>query len=455
MSREFLFAVVAGFSAAAVSPALADTAPTTESHGAHTKASVIRDPALGKEGLGRMEYTLGQSIFERIWVSAPASTEAADGLGPLFNARSCVACHPGGARSLELMDAKGLVPSLLVRLGLKAGGPDPVYGGQLQTEAVAGVPAEGRLSLEFETRDIVLADGTAVTLRRPQPRLADLGYGALDAETALGLRIGPSIHGIGPLDRISVADILAAEDPDDQDGDGISGRAAWLDPDRTQLGRFGWKAVQPDMAAQNAHAFMADLGLSTGLFPEAAGECMPAQQACLAAPGGASPQYDNLEVSPLLLGVLDRFVAEAVLPARAPNPVADAAILTRGSEVFAAAGCQACHRPSYEVVWPVDAGKSRRISPYTDLLLHDMGEGLAESLPEGAASGAEWRTAPLWGLRWALDKNGKGALLHDGRARTPLEAILWHGGEAAAARDHVTDLSAADRAALISFLSSL
>jgi CxxC motif-containing protein (DUF1111 family) len=450
-----LFVLLAGFAVALAPMASADNLPAPAGHAAHTKATVIRDPALGKDGLGRMEYALGQSIFERIWVSAPASTEAADGLGPLFNARSCVACHPGGARPLGLMDKQGLVPSLLVRLGLKSGGPDPVYGGQVQTEGVAGVPAEGRLSLAFETHDINLADGTSVALRRPRPLLGELGYGALDDATVLGLRFGPSIHGIGPLDRISVADILMAEDPDDKDGDGISGRAAWLDADRTQLGRFGWKAVQPDMAAQNAHAFMADLGLSTEMFPMASGECTAAQQSCLAAPTGASPQYDDLEVSPLLLEVLDRFVAEAVLPATGPRPLADAGMRERGSEVFAAAGCQACHRPNYEVVWPADAGKSRRISPYTDLLLHDMGEGLAEALPEGVATGAEWRTAPLWGLRWALDAKGEGALLHDGRARTPLEAILWHGGEAAAARDYVTDLSAADRAALISFLSSL
>lgn len=430
----------------------ADTVPVSHNH---TPAKVIRDPALDEDGMERMEYVLGQSIFERIWVSAPASTEAADGLGPMFNARSCVACHPAGARPLALQDEKGLLTSLLMRLGLESGGPDPVYGGQLQNEAVAGVPAEGRIALTFTTETRHLADGTEIELRKPVAKIEALGYGPLAPETRAGLRIGPAIHGIGPLDRITNADILAAADPDDLDKDGISGRAAWLDPEKTILGRFGWKAVQPDMIAQNAHAFSADLGLSTELFKDAQGECTEAQSACRAAPSGASVQYGNVEVSPLLMGVLDRFVAEAVLPPDGPRPLASDEIRAEGAKVFTEAGCAACHRNGYEVRWPADAAALRRISPYTDLLLHDMGDGLAEDLPEGAADGREWRTAPLWGLRWALDAEGQGALLHDGRARNLLEAILWHDGEAKAARDHVAALDADERAALISFLSSL
>jgi CxxC motif-containing protein (DUF1111 family) len=445
----------AGLVALVLAVAGALTAQADTEHPKHAPAKVIRDPSLSQGGMGRMEYTLGQSIFERIWVSAPSSTEAADGLGPLFNARSCVACHPAGARPQALIDEKGIVPSLLVRLGLADGRPDPVYGVQLQNEAVAGVAAEGRVALDFETSMATLADGTQVALRKPVAKIEALGYGPLAQETLIGLRIGPAIHGIGPLDRIAHDDIIEAADPDDKDGDGISGRAAWLDAEQTRLGRFGWKAVQPDMINQNAHAFMADLGLSSELFPDPQGECTAGQQTCRAAPSGASPQYANLEVSPLLMGVLDRFVAEAVFPAHGPQPKADPATLARGKEIFAAAGCQSCHRESYDVVWPVEATAPRRISPYSDLLLHDMGEGLAEALPEGAALGAEWRTAPLWGLRWALDAKGEGALLHDGRARTPLEAILWHGGEAEAARDRVAALSAEERQALITFLSHL
>ncbi|MBL8709588.1 MAG: hypothetical protein JNL25_10365 [Rhodospirillaceae bacterium] len=430
-------------------------AETLPQHAKHAAAKVIRDPTIEANDGGAMEYVIGQSIFERIWVSAPSSTEAADGLGPLFNARSCVACHPGGGRPLVLLDEQGIHPGLLARLGLADGATDPVYGSQLQTDSVAGVPAEGRLHIEFDKSDVLLADGNVVELRRPIASVLDLGYGAMSPETLFGLRFAPAIHGIGPLDRVASADIAGAADPDDADGDGISGRVAWLDVDQTVLGRFGWKAVQPNLNAQNAHAFMGDLGLSTANFPDPHGECTMAEAACREAPSGASPQYEDLEVSPILMAVLDRFVAEAVLPNGSPAPDAAPAVRDRGRVLFTEAGCQACHRQSYEIVWPVDATATRRISPYTDLLLHDMGDGLAEDLPEGAATGREWRTAPLWGLRRSLDAAGQGALLHDGRARSILEAILWHGGEAQAARDHVGGLPAEDRAALISFLSSL
>lgn len=430
-------------------------AETLSQHEKHAAAKVTRDPTLETNDAGAMEYVIGQSIFERIWVSAPSSTEAADGLGPLFNARSCVACHPGGARPLVLLNEQGFHPGLLTRLGLADGAADPVYGSQLQTDGVAGVPAEGRLHIEFDKSDFILADGNVVELRRPIASVLDLGYGAMSPETLFGLRFAPAIHGIGPLDRVAPADIVAAADPEDADGDGISGRVAWLDAEQSVLGRFGWKAVQPDLNAQNAHAFMGDLGLSTANFSDPQGECTAMQTACRDAPSGASPQYEDLEVSPILMAVLDRFVAEAVLPSGSPAPDVAPAVSDRGRVLFTESGCQACHRQSYDIVWPAVATASRRISPYTDLLLHDMGDGLAEGLPEGAATGREWRTAPLWGLRWSLDAAGQGALLHDGRARSVLEAILWHGGEAQAARDHVAGLPAEDRAALISFLSSL
>jgi CxxC motif-containing protein (DUF1111 family) len=416
---------------------------------------VIRDPALGDDAVARMENVIGQSIFERIWVSAPSSTEAADGLGPMFNARSCAACHPGGAHGTLANKDGSLSPSLLVRLGAKKDGAgDPLYGHQLQTEAARGVPREGRFSLDYALSETKLADGTIVSLRRPTVTLHDLADGPLAADTVTGLRLAPAIHGMGPLDSIRPAAITALADPDDKDGDGISGRVHWLDAEQKTFGRFGWKAIMPSLEAQNSHAFFADMGLSTPLFPDAYGECTARQTACRAAPSGASPQFEDLEVTSTLVKVLDRFVAEAVLPA-GPKPQADPATLEKGRAVFAAAGCQACHHPSYDVEWPKSAAKKRHISPYTDLLLHDMGDGLAEDLIESNAEGREWRTAPLWGLRWAIDQQGQGALLHDGRARTILEAILWHGGEALPARDHVANLSANDRQALISFLSSL
>jgi CxxC motif-containing protein (DUF1111 family) len=431
--------------------------PADAEDGAKPKhiVKVIRDPSLGDDPVARMENVIGQSIFERIWVSAPSSTEAADGLGPMFNARSCAACHPGGGRGSVFNRDGSLSPSLLVRLGLKAdGAADPTYGHQLQTEAARGVPPEGRFSIDYALAETKLADGTIITLQRPVVSIAGLPDGPLNAATVTGLRLAPVIHGMGPLDRIPAEELASLADPEDKDGNGISGRPHWLDAERKILGRFGWKAVQPNLEAQNAHAFHADMGLSTPLFPDAYGECTKHQSLCLSAPSGASEQFESLEVTSTLMKVLDRFVAEAVLP-MGPKHNVDIAAIEQGRTIFAEAGCASCHRSGYEIEWPTGSGKSRRISPYTDLLLHDMGDGLAEDLIEGRAQGREWRTAPLWGLRWALDHAGQGSLLHDGRARNLLEAILWHGGEALPARDHVANLPAADRQALISFLSTL
>ena len=433
----------------------ARTDDTTQTHKHNHVLKVTRDPALGDDAVARMENVIGQSIFERIWVSAPSSTEAADGLGPMFNARSCVACHPGGARGNVLNKDGTLSPSLLVRFGRNDdGAADPIYGHQLQTDAASGVPAEGRFTVTYAKAATKLADGTVVELQRPVAEITNLADGPLDAATRVGLRLAPAIHGIGPLDSIPGETIIAAADPDDQDGDGISGRVSWLDAEHKTFGRFGWKAQQPTMEAQNAHAFLADMGLSTPLFHDAYGECTALQTACRNAPSGASSQFEDLEVSSMLMKVLDRFVGEAVLP-NGPKPRASAAEINRGRTIFAAAGCQACHKDSYDIVWPVGNVTARHISPYTDLLLHDMGDGLAEELNEGGVKGAEWRTPPLWGLRWAVDDQGQASLLHDGRARNLLEAILWHGGEALPTRDHVASLPAADRQALISFLSSL
>jgi CxxC motif-containing protein (DUF1111 family) len=426
-----------------------------ETHKHTPTVKVIRDPALGDDAVARMENVIGQSIFERIWVSAPSSTEAADGLGPMFNARSCVACHPGGARGSVLNKDGSLGPSLLVRFGHKlTGAPDPIYGNQLQTDAARGVPAEGKFSVDYALLETKLGDGTVVELRRPVVTLTGLADGPLAADTVTGLRLAPAIHGMGPLDSIPAELITAAADPDDQDANGISGRVNWIDEQAGTFGRFGWKAVQPTMEAQNAHAFLADMGLSTPLFPDAYGECTVRQTICRAAPSGASSQFEDLEVSSTLMKVLDRYVGESVLP-NGPAQSASAETIAKGRALFAEAGCGSCHKTSYDIVWPAGAAKTRHIAPYTDLMLHDMGDGLAEQVIEGEALGAEWRTAPLWGLRWAVAGEGDASLLHDGRARNLLEAILWHGGEALSARDQVAALSADDRQALISFLSSL
>jgi CxxC motif-containing protein (DUF1111 family) len=412
---------------------------------------VVRDPTLPVDARA-LDFEIGRALFNREW--APASTTAAqgaDGLGPLFDANSCNTCHPGGGRGVAY-DAKGVVSSsLLFRLGPSG---DPVYGQQIQTNAVDGLTPEGRATVTFEARTVTLKDGTVVTLRKPAPTVTGLAYGPLTPGTAISPRLASAINGIGLLERIPDDEILARADPDDRDGDGISGRANTVTDAATgksALGRFGWKAGQPSLEDQDGKALDLDIGLSNPLFHDAYGDCSAAEAKCLTMPNGASPDFENLEVPSSLTRLIDRFVREAMLPAAKIEPSGD---IAHGRDLFMSAGCEACHRASLQLP-AAGALPARSIAPYTDLLLHDMGDGLADHMPEGTASGSEWRTAPLWGIGVALRAKDGVTLLHDGRARSVLEAILWHDGEAAAARKRVEALSAQDRQALIDFIGSL
>ena len=416
---------------------------------ANPAQDVIRDPALPQDAKG-LDFEIGRALFERQWAAAPSSTQAADGLGPLFNARGCNACHPGGGRGVAFDKVGKTLPALLFRLGghgsaaTEAG--DPVYGQQIQISSVAGLAAEGEASVTFDESTVTLADGTVVQLRKPVVHLDHLASGALAPGTVVSPRLATAIHGIGLLEQIPENEILAHADPEDRDGDGISGRPNQiLDPmtGKLALGRFGWKAGQATLAAQDGKALDLDIGLSNPVFRDAYGDCTKAEAECRKMPNGASPQFENLEVPSSLTRLIDRFVAEAVLPASPAAVDADA-----GRGIFMQSGCAACHTPAFKLA-------ARQIAPYTDLLLHDMGPELADHMKEGAASGMEWRTAPLWGIGQALRTGNDVGLLHDGRARNVLEAILWHDGEAAKARAQVEQLPAKDRQALIDFIGSL
>jgi CxxC motif-containing protein (DUF1111 family) len=409
---------------------------------ANPAPDVIRDPALPQDAKG-LDFEIGRALFERHWAAAPASTQAADGLGPLFNARACVSCHPGGGRGLPFDKLGATLPALLFRLGGHSGATalagDPIYGQQIQTQSVAGIGAEASVGITFETHSVILADSTVVELRKPIPKLDKLAYGDLASSMVISPRLATAIHGIGLLERIPEAAILANVHPGggkpNYVTDPITGERA--------LGRFGWKASAPSLEVQDGKALDLDIGLSNPVYRDAFGDCTEQQPDCLKMPTGASPQFEGLEVPSSLTRLIDRFVGEAMLP-----PVPAAANAEAGRKVFADAGCSACHQPSFELA------DGRKIAPYTDLLLHDMGFGLADHMKEGEASGKEWRTAPLWGIGQALRAEHPG-LLHDGRARNVLEAILWHDGAAAKARQHVEQLSAPDRQALIDFIGSL
>jgi len=444
-------------------PAGAATVSAPDSARAFSHPSSLLDPE------AEFGFLLGRALFEKLWVSSPASTKASDGLGPLFNARACGACHVNDGRGHPPAHADDDRTSIVLRIGLPptaaeiarlegylAGAPDPVYGTQLQDRASVGHVSEGRVTLRYEEVPVTLGDGTVVSLRRPVFGASGLAYGPLHPDAALSARVAPPMIGLGLLEAIPAEEIVARADPGDADGDGISGRAqvVWSAAQgRTMLGRFGLKAGQPTLLDQAASAFSADIGLSSPLLPDPAGDCTAAQALCRTGPHGDGDAR-AFEIDGEALDAVRFYSANLGVPAR--RAVADARVL-RGKELFHAAGCAACHTPKHVTARLPDRPEVsfQLIWPYTDLLLHDMGPGLADGLTEGRANGAEWRTPPLWGIGRTAEVSGHTQFLHDGRARSLLEAILWHGGEALAARNAVAAMPAADRNALIRFLESL
>jgi CxxC motif-containing protein (DUF1111 family) len=425
---------------------------------------ILTRPAANLPQRARLDFHVGQAVFERSWVPAPAEARATDGLGPLFNAEACSSCHPRNGRGDGPPAAGGRLarPGLVLQLhpadGEDSGETDrgdPVYGRQIQTAALPGLSPEARVVVVWESRAVALTDGTVVRLRAPRFAPADPAYGPLAPGMVAAPRQAPALIGLGLLDAVPAAAILAAADPLDADGDGISGRPNLVrGPEGgLRIGRFGWKAGAATLDQQIARAFRDDLGLSTPLLPEAAGDCTAAQPDCRAGPHGTGPD-EAVEVGPDLFAAIAYAQAHGAVPGPDGPPSEEAA---RGRALFDDIGCAACHRPALATathgVPAALAGQA--IRPYTDLLLHDMGPGLADGARQGLATGQEWRTPPLWGLGAWRTLAPEAGLLHDGRARTITEAILWHGGEAAAARKTFRALPAADRAALLAFLDRL
>ena len=418
----------------------------------------------------QLTFKVGNGMFKKLWVSSPASTLASDGLGPLFNARSCQRCH--------LKDGRGHPPegpddnaiSMLLRVsipgdtsdaiaeieGYLATLPEPTYGEQLQDHSVAGQPAEYRLEVNYAEIEVPLSGGEVAYLRQPSYTTADLGYGPLHPDAMLSPRVAPQMIGLGLLEAIPAADILALADPDDTDGDGISGRPniVWsVEYDRPMLGRFGLKAGAPTMRHQTAVAFAGDIGISSPLFQAAWGECTEAQASCRQASHGDGDDR-VFEVDDQGLDLVTFYGQNLGVPERRDVGAPD---VLRGKELFYTTGCTSCHQPSFVTHRLVDQPEQsfQLIWPYTDMLLHDMGPGLADNRPEARANGQEWRTPPLWGIGLTEQVSGHTYFLHDGRARSLLEAVLWHGGEAQSQRDAVVKMAPEDRAALMTFLESL
>ncbi|MFT2111398.1 di-heme oxidoredictase family protein [Marinomonas sp. 2405UD68-3] len=446
---------------------------------------------------------LGQAIFEKLWVSSPSSTLASDGLGPLFNARSCLSCHlqQSGGRRPEHGESTADTTAFLLRLGLthptdtpeqfKPNSmsvlPDSTYGHQLQTKSVHAITVEPSFIIQYSNKALALDDGTVVTLQAPHfyvesthdtathsQKTKDTEQEPLpqgrsirnktiensqyfDSNTRFSARLAPHLTGMGLIDALPESAILANADPDDANNDGISGKAniVWdRSSDTWQVGRFGYKATQPTLDQQNQSAFNGDIGLSTPLFSASSGDCTTRQERCLHAPNGNSAHLDNLEINQQQLNWVNIYLG--TLPVARINNIKSPQF-KRGRQQFIDLNCLSCHVPKFTTTQSRLSAtlENRVIFPFSDFLLHDMGDALASEFNEYNATPNEWRTAPLWGISERLKQNPNGGFLHDGRARNVNEAILWHGGEAAASQAAYRMLNTNSRRDLLYFLESL
>ncbi|MFT6820817.1 MAG: CxxC motif-containing protein (DUF1111 family) [Myxococcota bacterium] len=392
------------------------------------------------------DFFSGNAFFNQGWVAAPASTDARDGLGPLFNARSCSACHFRDGRGAPPEDGEGPLVGVLLRLSVpSASGPQPhpVYGGQLQDQAILGVSVEGVPSIEWTEMPGAFDDGAPYSLLSPLYVINDLAHGPLGDDVMVSPRVAPAMPGLGLLEAIPDSVLIDQADANDVDGNGISGRVQWIG-DRT--GRFGWKGDAVDLPDQVAHAFAGDLGLTTDLI--LLDDCTSGQVSCTESVSGGDP-----EVRSNIFDLVTLYSRTIAPPARR---MADDETVLRGKTLFNGSGCADCHTPSHTTgLSPIAALSDQLIWPYTDLLLHDMGEGLADGRPVGEASGQEWQTPALWSVGLINEVSGHTRFLHDGRARSLTEAILWHGGEAESAALTFRALDEEERSALVTFVEDL
>ncbi|MCR2745506.1 c-type cytochrome [Limnobacter sp. YS8-69] len=415
----------------------------------------------------RTRFAIGNSFFKRNWVQAPASTTARDGLGPHFIARSCGGCHVQDGRGkppeiLEHLNTEQPV-DLLFRLSIPGKDsihgvvPEPVYGDQLNNAAVNGVKPEGKIKIETTPVRGVYPDGTPYVLQKPTYSFTNLAYGPMHPNVMVSPRIAPQVIGLGLLEAIDEQEVLRNSQQQAARADSIKGvpNYVWDSYARKEmLGRFGWKANVASLAHQTGGAFLGDIGITSSLFPSE--NCTESQTDCLQAPNGS--ENGEPELSDRLFDEIVFYQAVLAPPAR--RNVNDAQVL-KGQKLFESAQCAVCHRPSYttgKVPFPAlssSALQGQKIWPYTDLLLHDMGEALADNRPDFKANGRQWKTPPLWGIGLIPDVNNHQRLLHDGRADGVEEAILWHGGEAEQSKNKFMNYSAQERAALIRFVESL
>ena len=414
----------------------------------------------------RINFLVGNSLFRRIWEDAATSENIAkDGLGPFFSSTSCDGCH--------ISDGRGHLPTLeidkdLVSAVIQIGQPakienvyeknrdDSIYGGQLSEFSTESVLEEAEISIKYEFLNVAYDDGSIIQLKKPRVIIDKLNYGNLESNTSSSIRIAQMMIGLGLIENIAEENILKLEDVDDSDGDGISGKAnySWdLQENKFKLGRFGWKASQPTVLQQTADAFYHDMGLSNKFYPNAS-NCTESQVECNKSISGNSEIYDNFEVSNDQLDLVTFYSSQLGVPAARNQKKPD---VIAGRKLFYDIGCNSCHVEKHITRGdgPFENLNNQVISPYSDFLLHDMGEGLSDDVPEFQANGNEWRTPPLWGIGLTKIVSGRESYLHDGRAETLEEAILWHGGESILTINKFKKLDINERNQLLKFISSL
>lgn len=399
----------------------------------------------------KLDFFVGNSFFNQNWVEAPSSTTARDGLGSLFNARSCASCHFRDGRGQPTANN-----GLLFRLSVPGTGvfgepiPEENYGGQFNDNATSNVQKEGVFNIFYNEQSFAFADGEVYNLRTPIYSFTNLNYGPLNSNIMFSPRVGQQMIGLGLIEAINENDILKNVDEFDVNNDGISGKANYVyDPltDSKKLGRFGWKANVANLYHQTASAFLGDIGITTWLFKNE--NCTSIQNNCLSASNGGIPEIDSTNLNNTVL-----YVRTLGVPVR--RDVKNENVLL-GKMIFTNLGCNNCHSNKFKTdnTSEINALNNIEIRPYSDFLLHDMGNDLADNRPDFLATGNEWRTQPLWGLGLIKIVNAHSYLLHDGRARNITEAIMWHGGEAEASKIKFKKLNKKERDAVIAFLNSL
>ncbi|NVK38359.1 MAG: hypothetical protein HWE18_10565 [Gammaproteobacteria bacterium] len=443
----------------------------------------LEKPAANMADALKPNFHAGKALANQPWVKAPTTTTARDGLGPIYNARTCLSCHIKGGKGNIPLDNDSPLTTTLVRLSVPTTDalgndpslithgliPHPVYGDQIQNQSISlahqlrnnpsaqnlahDVAPEAYINIQWIESQYKYPDGSITALRRPELDVRYLGYGSFGDDTLFSIRVAPSIHGMGLLALIDQQDLNALADESDANQDGISGKVnlVWdVQAQALRPGRFGLKSNKPTLEMIVAAAFKNDVGISNPLFPDQ--PCSSSQADCLKQPNGNDAE--GVELPQHLLDLVVDFNRN-LAPLQRDEELSKA--VSKGRTLFYESGCHQCHQPSFKTQ---ESTKYPHLSeqiiwPYSDLLLHDMGEALADYRPEFLADGKEWRTAPLWNLGYHPKVNGSHVLLHDGRARNVEEAILWHGGEAQKAKDQFVHLPKSDRDALIEFVYSL